>query len=80
MVVKPSSIFVQVLRELFRQVSTPSGGEAGGDGHVIDDVTVIPGHLFVSTVPKQTTLTDQINEGTCTSLVRIIPTLVHTGI
>ena len=31
---------------------------------MIDDVTVIPGHVFVSTLPKQSSLTDELNDGT----------------
>ncbi|XP_064388310.1 uncharacterized protein LOC135336444 isoform X2 [Halichondria panicea] len=53
----------QVLRELFRQISTPSVEADGDTCHVIDDVTVIPGHVFVSTLPKQSSLTDEINDG-----------------
>ncbi len=57
-------MFVQVLRELFRQISTPSVEADGDTCHVIDDVTVIPGHVFVSTLPKQSSLTDELNDGT----------------
>ena len=57
---------LQVLRDLFRLVPTPAV-EPGRDGYVVDRVFVIPGHLFVTTTPKQTTPPDDASQHATTS-------------
>lgn len=48
-------LFTQALRDLFRQVSSPSfeAGWSQGVAYSIDNVFVFPGHVFVTTIPRQ---------------------------